>query len=163
MLSLSLPQNNMAPAPRYVDHMPCPKCDTLGGHIKCKGWNVNGPRPVVGIGGKIYYLWCQRFECSHPSHERPFSFLGYDPEVLLKLPDVVRLQFPCLLTRKFAIDIPLWDMILREIRNGHSFEDLSKLIKELSYTRYDVPACLFQTCMVACAYSSLARCLQRLN
>ena len=116
--------------------MKCPECETTGGHIRCKGWNANGPRPVTTLGGDTYYLWCQRFECSHSSHTRPFTFLAYDPAVLKILPDVISMQFPCFLTRKYAIDNTLWDFFLREIRQGHSFQDLSNLIEELAYTRY---------------------------
>lgn len=87
----------------HVPRMFCPECLTIEA-VTCQGWNSNGLRPVIGEGGETYYVWGHRFECRHSSHPRPFSFLSYDPEVLNRLPELIRAQFPCLITKKYAID-----------------------------------------------------------
>jgi hypothetical protein len=61
--------------------------------------------------GDTYYIICRRHTCSNPKHERRFTFLAYDPEVVRLLPVCVQEQLPAFLTRKWALDKTLHRLV----------------------------------------------------
>lgn len=83
-----------------------------------------------------YFIWCRRYKCSAAAHEKPYTFLGYDPEVVALLPDFIRYQFPVLLTRKLAIDLKAVDVFRRLRQTGYTFEKQAALLNEISARRY---------------------------
>jgi hypothetical protein len=120
---------------RLLQQIPCPLCAEKGqlGAVTSDGWNRNGPRRVVDIHGHSY-IWCKRYVCK--SHERPYSFLGYDPEVVRLLPETIQLQFPVILTRKLAIMKGALHLTDTLVQHGLGFNTISKVLKELNNLRY---------------------------
>ena len=115
--------------------MPCPECakHKLPGTVTSDGWNSNGPRRVIDT-HRHYYIWTKRFKCKN--HERPFTFLGYDPEVLELLPQVISSQLPCIITRRSAIDKKCFALLRRLTQTGHGMETSARLLGELSHFTY---------------------------
>ena len=111
--------------------IPCPLClkDWTSG-----GWDGNGLRRIVGL-HQHEYIYCKRYRCSHSSH-RPYTFLGYDSEVIAALPAVVQNHMPAVITRRSAISKEALSVTNFLAVNGCGFETIERLFKTLNYDTY---------------------------
>lgn len=134
---------------RFVPSIKCPLCSAAGieSKVTCEGWNTNGPRRVFGTHGH-YYIWARRHKCHsngfpHPDG-RTVTFQGYDPEVMKQLPSFISRQFPCVLTRRAAIDKESEALIVSLFQNSMGAQTIASLLQELNAYRYyhDTSVCI---------------------
>lgn len=111
---------------RFVPYMPCPQCGRVGSDVKANGWNGNIARPVVGM-FETYFLVCKKYVCRRCKRR----FVGYDDGVMQHLPQFISAQFPCMLTRKAAVDLGLLNYVEITATTGQSFDEMSSVVSEL--------------------------------
>lgn len=103
----------------------------------CDGWNTNGPRRVIDTHGH-YYIWARRHKCrsAHGKDAREMTFQGLDPEVVAKLPGFIREQFPCIITRRAAIDKECNELVMTLFQEKMGALTIERLLEELNAHRF---------------------------
>jgi len=124
---------------RFVPKIKCPVCKKNGlqGDVISDGWNANGPRRVINTHGH-YYIWSKRHRCRnhHGLDRRELTFQGYDPEVVANLPGFIREQFPCINTRRAAIDKECYELIMTLFQEKMGALTIERLLEELNAHRF---------------------------
>ena len=114
-----------------VRHIPCPDCGDVAGNVISRGWNSSGPKTVASL-GEEYNIVCKVYHCNICKRR----FLGYDDDVIKRLPEAVKVQFPCRIKKKTSTDNTLTDMILFLATNGLSFQKISKMYRSVNNNHY---------------------------
>ena len=115
--------------PHLVPVKPCttPKCS---GHATRQRWNPNGARVVHGVHSAVYLL-CWQYKCLSCST----TFMGWDDNVLQKLPPAVRARFRFVLTHKSGVTRELHQRIIDARVHGGSLKQLEKELNRNRHTR----------------------------